>query len=159
MVTAVNMPQQTASYDYTYNFVRDIGDGLGPIIPGPSTGAGQINVGNIPETITVHCYGYWTLCTDDGNNPDHMPDLVRGWNNDMNMKVTEAGIYNAQLRDSGDRARRYVDFGDSLLPVRYGNLDSLTFYALGDAESSVPDYNLTDAEAQIIGQRQRAGLC
>lgn len=26
MVTAVNMPQQTASYDYTYNFVRDIGE-------------------------------------------------------------------------------------------------------------------------------------
>lgn len=49
--------------------------------------------------------------------------------------------------------------GESVLPGQYGDVDSLTFYALGDADPSVPVYNMTDAEAQIIGQRQRAYLC
>lgn len=173
LLWAVNMPSQgtpdgSAPDDwYYYNFVRDIGDGLGPIIPGQFTGPGQINAGNIPNTITAHCYGYDTLCQVDGNRPTKVLNFIRNWNLEMNIKVTEAGINSRDLAESGEpglaeRGRRYVDFGESVLPGQFGNVDSVTFYTLGDADPTKPEevrYNMSDAEAQQIGLRARAGLC
>lgn len=168
LLWAVNMPSKdaqkplneggTGNPSYSLDFVRDTGDGLGPIIPGPHTGDGVIDQGNVPALVTAHCYGFTSLCGDDGNDPNHVLDLIRSWNKEINVKVTEAGINDGDLASSGERGKLYVDYGQTILPNCYGNVDSLTFYALAGV-TDFPVYNLTDAEVEFIGQRQAAGAC
>lgn len=152
LLWAINMPSQNATPDYFNAFVLDPGDGLGNLLTGP----------NQPQLVTVHCYGFSTLCRSDNESPYKMIDWVRGYTA-MNIKVTEAGIYDGVTRQPDDlRGARYVEFAEKVTwpwtSTRGGggNLDSVCFYGLPDVGAA---WNITDALARAIGSRASANDC
>jgi hypothetical protein len=150
MFWAINMPAGRwdiagGSTWYFNEFVRDHGDGLGPMLTGHLR----------PDIATVHCYSHDRLCPNGGlgeSNPFKMVDWVRGWNPNLPMKVTEAGINSRP----GDRGHRYVEFGAVLASYTGGRADSVCFYGLPDVEDNYP---LTYTDADQIASRARTYLC
>ncbi|MFC5942084.1 hypothetical protein [Micromonospora harpali] len=148
LLWAVNMPAGRWAGDgtgftgssggYFDSFVRDTGDGLGGMLSGPYQ----------PDVVTVHCYSstYLKRGADGGGerNPYKMIDYVRGWNNRISMKVTEAGIDGAK----SDRGYRYVSFGSSVANETAGQIDSVCFYGIPPAERQ---YGIGEGEADQIG--------
>lgn len=143
LLWAINMPSQNATPDYFNAFVLDPGDGLGNLLTGP----------NQPQLVTVHCYGYDTLCRTDGNSPYKMIDWVRGWNSGINIKVTECGIGSTP----SDRPARYVEFAEKVSASGGGNLDSVCFFGLPDVLPAM--YNIDEAFADAIGTRVATNYC
>ncbi len=145
---AVNMPAGRWAGDgtgFTFGssgqwfdgFVRDSGDGLGPMFGGPYS----------PDIATVHTYSWDFLrrYPERGeNNPYKMVDYVRGWSTSISMKITEAGIDGAK----SDRGYRYVEFGNSVGGETAGQIDSVCFYGLPPADS---EYDIWEGEADQIG--------
>jgi hypothetical protein len=118
-------------------FVRDTGDGLGPMFNGPYS----------PDIATVHCYSWDYLRRYPSRaeqNPYKMVDYVRGWSTSISMKVTEAGIDG----NKSDRGYRYVEFGNSVGGETGGQVDSVCFYGLPPADR---DYDIWEGEADQIG--------
>jgi len=150
MFWAVNMPAgrwdiPNGSTWYFNEFVRDHGDGLGPMLTGHLR----------PDIATVHCYAHDKLCSIPGRgeeNPFKMVDWVRGWNPNIPMKITEAGINGRP----GDRGHRYVEFGEVLAAYTGGRADSICFYGLPDVEDN---YALSYTDADQVASRARTWLC
>lgn len=142
LLWAINMNSQGITVAEFNALVADASDGLGNLLAGPYR----------PDIVTVHCYGYDTLCRSDGNAPYKMIDWVRGWNGGINIKVTEAGIGSTP----GDRPNRYVEFAEKASASGGGNLDSVCFYGLPD---SGPLYSIDAAAANVIGSRAAANYC
>ncbi|HEY0640230.1 MAG TPA: hypothetical protein VGD67_21585, partial [Pseudonocardiaceae bacterium] len=148
MFWAINMPAgrwdiPNGSTWYFNEFVRDHGDGLGPMLTGHLR----------PSIATVHCYAHDRLCATGGeSNPFKMVDWVRGWNPNMPMKVTEAGINSRPA----DRGHRYIEFGAKLAERTGNRADSVCFYGLPDVEDS---YALSYTDADQIASRARSWYC
>ena len=148
LLWAINMASQNATADYFNAFVLDPGDGLGNLLTGPYK----------PDLVTVHCYGYNTLCRTDGDQPYKLIDWVRGWNGTINIKVTECGIGST----ASDRPNQYVEFAEKVgLPQTMtrgggGNLDSVCFYGLPQVEDP---YNIDGPFADVIGSRAASSYC
>ncbi len=146
---AINMPSQNdRDSSYSSALIMDNGDGLGNMLTGPYQ----------PPIVTVHCYGYGTLCRTDADQPYEMIDYVRGWNPDINMKVTEAAINS----NDPNRPAQYVEFAEKVATPRTdtkgggGNLDSVCFYGLPLVEGN---YNIDEVAADAIGSRAQSNYC
>jgi hypothetical protein len=152
LLFAVNMlSQDNDNAAYFNDFVRDWNEGLGPLLTGP----------NQPDLVTVHCYNADRLCPmpqETIHNPYKMIDWVRGWTTSLNIKVTEAGISNTDLGNTGPYSRswRYVEFAEEVGPNTGGQVDSVCFYGLPIVGSG---YDIDGPFADEIGTRQRTFLC
>lgn len=150
LLWAINMPAgrwdiPNGSGWYFSEFVRDHGDGLGAMLTGHLR----------PDIATVHCYAHDRLCPNPGAgeaNPFKMVDWVRGWNPNLPMKITEAGINSRPA----NRGNRYVEFGALLASYTGGRADSVCFYGLPDVEDS---YALSYTDADQVASRARTFLC
>lgn len=152
LLFAVNLvSQQQDNAAYFNDFVRDWNEGLGPLLTGP----------NRPDLVTAHSYNADRLCPmpQAGNsNPYKVISWVQGWTTSLNIKVTEAGISNANLGNTGpnSRAWRYVEFAEELGPNTGGQVDSVCFYGLPNVGAP---YEIDGPFADEIGTRQRTFLC
>jgi hypothetical protein len=147
LLWAINMPSQNDDGSYFNAFVNDFAnDGLGNLLTGP----------NQPDVVTVHCYGFATLCRGDSQAPYKLIDWVRGYT-DKNIKVTESGIFDGitVLPDSV-RGPRYVEFAEKVSASGGGNLDSVCFYGTPEVESW---FTISGGLADTIGSRASANDC
>lgn len=151
LIWAFNMPNSRADTSYIDPFLSPR-DGESLLQPDPS--------GDVPlrYTVTVNCYGVSTLTRDD-------PDLyrligrVRQQNQDINIKVTEAGL-GTPIQEERDRGEGYArgegyrqfvrDFESPPAPddLVYQGVDSVCFYATPCVEPQI--YNLTFNTARRI---------
>ena len=117
---------------YFDRLVRDAGDGLGSILTAYDSAA-------------VHGYGYHSLHRLDGAAPWAVYDWVRGWDRDIPIYFTEAGIDGERWPD---KARGLVVGAlDAPADVR-----AMVYFTISP-DGSWPTYAITPEGAAIIGER------